>query len=190
MKRAALLATLVVALCAGCVAPKGKTPEEKRASAMQMRDEALTQLYARRPKARAEVESAPGYAVLDGFSIHPGLGTFASGYGVIVDNKTKEVTHQKFWRFGIGPGLAVKTYHVVAIFRDEEIVKKAAEGSWLFGLFAEASLKFGDFGGTISGLTDFGSTNFYEWTTTGVALELIVLGTGKTRLDKELEASP
>jgi hypothetical protein len=93
---------LALTLVSACASPEGKTPAEKKAYALMVRDGALTQLYARNPETKAKIAAAPGYLFLSGFSVHPGIGTFANAYGIVQNNKTGTQTHVRFSRFGIG----------------------------------------------------------------------------------------
>ena len=133
--------------------------------------EALTELFERNPEALAEVESSAGYFFLSGFSLHPGILSFANGYGIAVDNSTGDHTHSRLFRLAIGPGLAVKGYYVVVIAKTPEAFEALEAGPSVWGLLAEASFKFGDFGGSAAaeGLT--GDVSAYLWTHTGFAIE-------------------
>ena len=57
------IAVITLLSVSGCRTAKGDTPGEKRAYALKMRDDALTELYKERPDAKKHVEGAPGYAV-------------------------------------------------------------------------------------------------------------------------------
>jgi hypothetical protein len=165
--------TLALALVSGCSSPEGKTPTDQKAYAVLTRDEALTELYQRNPEAKEEIAAASGYVFLSGFAAHPGLLTFANAYGIVQDNSTGRQTHIRMTRFGVGPGLAVKGYYVVATLDSPEAVAAAAEGVWTGGGLAEGSFKFGDFGGSAS-VEGYGAGTGHAWlwTHTGVAIEL------------------
>jgi len=174
MIRSLPLLALALAVVSGCAAPEGRTAVEKKAYAMSVRDEALAELYAREPQARAQLEAAPGYVFLSGFSLHPGILTFANAYGIVQNNKTGTQTHIRLTRMGIGPGIAVKGYYLVVVLNSEEAIDAIAHGRWSGGGLAEASFKFGDFGGSAAaeGLGGSVATESYLWTHTGVSLEL------------------
>ena len=169
-----LALTLAPALSAACSSPEGRTPTEEKAYALMVRDEALSDLYVREPQAREKLEGAPGYVFFSGFSLHPGLLTFANAYGIVQDNVTGKQTHVRLTRFGIGPGLAIKGYYLVAILGSDEAVAALSESNWNAGGLAEASFRFGDFGGSAAaeGLGGSAVTESYLWTHTGFALEL------------------
>ena len=174
MMRSLPLLALTLALVSGCSAPEGRTAVEKKAYAISVRDEALGELYAREPDARAKLEAAPGYVFMSGFAAHPGILTFANAYGIVQNNKTGKQTHIRLTRMGIGPGLAIKGYYIVVLLSSDEAVKAVEEGRWSGGGLAEASFRFGDFGGSAAaeGLGGSVSTESYLWTHTGFALEL------------------
>jgi hypothetical protein len=169
-----LALTLAPALSAACSSPEGRTPTEEKAYALMVRDEALSELYVREPQARERIEGAPGYVFLSGFALHPGILTFANAYGVLQDNVTGKQTHIRLTRFGLGPGLAIKGYYLVAVLSSAEVVAAVEEGKWNAGGLAEASFHFGDFGGSLAaeGLGGSSTVATYLWTHTGFAIEL------------------
>lgn len=177
---------LALALVSGCSSPEGKTAAEQKAYTIMVRDEALAELYVRNPEAKAQLEAAPGYVFLSGFSVHPGLLTFANAYGIVQNNAAATQTHVRLTRFGIGPGLTVKGYYAVVILNDPEMITALEHGKWIGGGFAEASFKFGDFGGSAAVEGSGGHVETYVWTHTGVALELVA-GYAKVGPEEELK---
>jgi len=173
-----------LALLAGCASPEGETVAEKTAYTLMVRDQALKQLYERDPTAKDKLAAAPGYAFLSGFAIHPGFLTFANAYGVIQDNVSGKLVYVRMTRFGIGPGLAVKGYYVVATMSAEDLAA-AAGGEWHMGSFAEASFKFGDTGGSANAESFTTTIEDWVWTHTGVAIELAA-GFGKVYPENDL----
>jgi lipid-binding SYLF domain-containing protein len=176
-----------------CLSPSGDTPQEKIASALEMRDKALAAVYEEDPDVKADVEKSVGYLTLSNFSIHPGLISFATGYGVLVNKLSGKNTHVKWHRLTIGPGLAVKGLYVVAVFHDQELMERFEDGKWTAGGQAEASFVFGDFGGALDAGWIFNrKVDLHYVTHTGVALELELFGVGKVSEDKKLNraASP
>lgn len=176
---------LGLAVLAGCASPDGETLAEKQAFTLKKRDVAMAELAVRDPAARAKTEVAIGYLFMSCFSIHPGFGTFANGYGVIHNNRTGRETFIRMTRFGLGPGLAVKGYYVVATLDNLEDVEALEQGTWYVGAFAEASFRFGGTGGSAIGETVRGQNEVWVWTHTGVSLELAA-GGGKYYLDDSM----
>jgi hypothetical protein len=172
-----VLGTLLLA--AGCASPDGDSPAEKRAYTLRVREEALAELYADEPEARAAIEAAPGYVFMSGFAVHPGILTFGNAYGIVQNNRTGEQSHVRLTRFAIGPGLAVKGYYGVVTLPSEDAVNEFRAGRWYGVAFADASFNFGDFGGTAAvGDTAGPSSQGWLWTHTGVSLE-VAAGGGK-----------
>jgi hypothetical protein len=176
---------VALSVLAGCASPEGKTVAEKTAYTLMVRDEALKQLYERDPTAKDKIATAAGYVFLSGFAIHPGLFTFANAYGVIQDNTTGKLVYIRLTRFGVGPGLAVKGYYVVATLSTPEVLAALEEGQWHVGALAEASFHFGDTGGSAAGETYTNTVEGWLWTHTGVAIELAA-GFGKIYPEDEL----
>lgn len=177
-------------LSASCLAPSGKTVEEKRASALEMRDKALATLYEDKPSLKEKVENSAGYAVFSNFSIHPGLISFANGYGVLTNNETDELTHQRWFRLTLGPGIAVKWLYAVVLFDKTSDVERFAKGPWVAGGQAELGFVFGDFGGALeAGWTFRRGTDVSYTTHTGVAAEIELFGIGKVTNKKKLNQS-
>jgi lipid-binding SYLF domain-containing protein len=156
----------------GCVS--GSTPAEQRATMLRVRDETLATLYTRAPEAKAALEEAVGYVVLKGFSLHPGMMTFASGTITVVDNATGKPIFDRMFRFAVGPGLALKSHRVVILIHNEETLKRMAGSPWLLGALLEASFHFGGFGGSAAAATTGGDVTAYYWTKTGFSLEAAV----------------
>ena len=160
-----------------CTGPGGSTVGEQRAAALEMKVDALAEIYSEFPELESQVEEAAGHAVFSNFSLHPGMVTFASGYGVLEDHASEKVTHLRMFRFGVGPGLAIKGFKLLFVIKNEDALADIKSGKFVFGGFADASFKFGDFGGGVSGVLSLTSdVDAYLWTRTGFALELTIAG--------------
>lgn len=179
--RRLLVASLALALVvqAGCMGPPGSTKEEEVANALKMRDETLEELYVREPGTKEVLANAPGYVVMKGGSLHLGLISLATCYMVIVDKSDPKPRHDNFFRFGLGPGIAAKSFHGVMIVHDRQTLLDWIDKPWMFGLLIEASFKFGSFGGSLADAYSFGDNGtVYYWTGNGFALEA-ALGIGR-----------
>lgn len=184
-----LAAVLLGPLVSGCMSPSGSTVEEQRASGLKMRDEALAAFYEDDPELKQQVESAPGYAVFSNFSIHPGILSFATGYGVLTNNRANRNTHLRWHRLTLGPGIAIKGLYGLAVFHDQELMENFEDGKWTAGGQIEASFIFGDFGGALEAGWIFNrQVDVYYMTHTGVALELELFGVGKVSTNSSLNA--
>jgi hypothetical protein len=187
-----LLLMMMVASSAACLSPGGDTVDEQRANGIAERDRALNEYFIREPLAKAELERSPGYLFFKGGSLHLGLISLALGYVLVTDNKTNEVAYRKIFRFGLGPGLAIKSFYNVSwpglaiksfynvsLIRDEALVKKLQSDSSKFfmGAGAEVSFRIGDFGGTLDAASSFNhDIDTSIWTKNGASIELLIAG--------------
>ena len=173
--RCSFTALFAAGLLSQTACVSGSTPAEQRATMLRNRDETLATLYMRAPEARAAVEGAAGYLVLKGFSLHPGMMTFASGTITVVDNATGEPIFDRMFRFAVGPGLAIKSHRVVMVIKNQETLKRLSGSPWVLGALLEASFHFGNFGGSAAAATSVGDDlTAYYWTNTGFSLEAAV----------------
>ena len=193
MKARILLTLAVVALglpaAAGLFSAKGDNAEEKRAKVRQDRDEILAKLYKTNPEAKAKIEKAAGYGTFNNKNMNLFLLSTGHGYGMVVDNKTKQETFMAMGSLGGGLGLGAKDLSVVFIFKNPDVMKTFVESGWQFGGEADATAKAGNTGAATAkeGAADTGGHLFeiYQMTDTGVALQATVAGT-KYWKDKDL----
>lgn len=177
-------------LACGCAAPKGETPQAQRDYALAMKDRALDQVYTKKPDARAAVEGAPGYMVIDGLSWGLGFLGSGGGYGVAVNNATKEVTYIRLWHFMPGFGIAGKGYKELVVFQDADTFQKFTTGKWDTGGNAEAAFNFGETGGSALASGSFDKkVKVYEVTNDGIVLRASI-PISKYSRDKKLNAPP
>jgi lipid-binding SYLF domain-containing protein len=177
---------LLVLLLVGCAAPKGETVKAKRNYVQQMKSETLTRLYKEAPEARQKVAGAPGYAVFSSINTNLLLLSSASGYGVCVDRASGRNSYMKMMQIGVGPGLGIKDYRAVFIFKNRETLKHFVDKGWEFGGHADAAAKSGEKGGAVGGQASIEQDmEIYTLTEAGVALQATLAGT-KYWLDKDL----
>lgn len=178
---------VAVVLLAGCgPKKKGLTLDERRQSVVDMEKETLQRLYKEAPDAQAKLESAPGYGVFSNANVNLVLVSAGGGYGVVVDNATKQRTYMRMALGGVGLGLGAKDYRVVMIFKDKDTMTKLIEKGWDAGAHADAAAKAGEKGAEASAEGDLRKgIDIYSMTESGLALQATVAGT-KYWKDKEL----
>ncbi len=178
---------VAVVLLAGCgPKKKGLTLDERRQSVVDMEKETLQRLYKEAPDAQAKLESAPGYGVFSNANVNLVLVSAGGGYGVVVDNATKQRTYMRMALGGVGLGLGAKDYRVVMIFKDKDTMTKFIEKGWDAGAHADAAAKAGEKGAEASAEGDLRKgIDIYSMTESGLALQATVAGT-KYWKDKEL----
>lgn len=173
-----LIAVLLLAFIVSGCASLGSTPDEKRTTILDMRDQALAQLYRERPEARERIASAAGYAVFDAASQNLILLQTEGGYGVLT-SASGQTTFMKAGGAGIGFGVGLKDYREVIVFRDTEDFERFRDVGWDASGRAEATAKGGNLGGSATGRqsVDLDVTT-YQLMDAGIALQATV---GATR---------
>lgn len=175
---------LIIVLCAiltvnvtGCASVGGKTPAEKRQSILAMKNEVLSELYKIKPDVKAQVKSAPGYAVFSNANVNIIFASFGGGYGVVKNNRTGKHTFMKMGEVGVGLGLGVKDFRAVFVFHDAKTMNDFVEKGWAFGAQADAAAKASDKGGAVGGEVSADNMTIYQITESGLALQATVKGT-------------
>ena len=161
-----------------CVAPKGNTVHDKRNYVLSMKNETLGELYSKRPEAKSKVKKAAGYAVFSNINTNLFLISSGNGYGVAIDNQNDKKTYMKMNFAGLGPGLGVKDFRAVLIFKNSETFKKFVDGDWQFGGHADAAAKSDEKGAATGGeMYIENDIEIYQMTEAGIALQATVAGT-------------
>ena len=185
-----LLAACIAAGVAGCSKTVGDTASEKKDYAQEMKKNTIAELYEKKPKAKAKIANAAGYAVFSNININLFLLSSGNGYGIVRDQSSGEETYMKMRMFGVGLGLGAKDFRAVIIFKDKEALDTFTESGWEWGAHADAAAKADDKGGEASGQAEItGSMEIYTFTESGIALQATVAGTKYWR-DKELSPRP
>jgi len=153
------------------------TKEEKQQAIRTMKDSALTQLFKEKPDTRTQLTSAPGYAVFSNVNVNVILFAAGTGFGLVKDNSSGEITYMNMAEAGVGFGLGVKDYRIVMVFHSQEAMRQFVESGWTFGGNADAALKANDKGGAVQGEAYFGNVTVYTFTESGIALQATVKGT-------------
>jgi len=117
--------------------------EEKRRAILSMRDRTLAQLYKTNPEAKAEVESAVGYAVFDATGINVIMLVGVKGKGIAVENGSNKATYMNMVRAGTGPGIGYKDYRMVFVFKSKTVFDQFTTLGMDAGASADATMKMG-----------------------------------------------
>ena len=174
-----LIIVHLLGACSSTSSPPNPTPiPEKRQNILAMKNETLSDLYKMKPKTRAIVAEAPGYAVFSNANVNIILASFGGGYGVVKNNKTGKHTYMKMAELGIGLGLGVKDYRLIFIFHDKATMHQFIDSGWEFGAQADAAAVADDKGvGAVGGEALIHNITIYQITKTGIALQATVKGT-------------
>lgn len=184
-----LCVVAMASVLTACATSKGHRPENKRQVIKEMQQETLSNLYRVRPQARAQIASAPGYAVFSNANVNLILASFGGGYGVVHNNGNQHRTYMKMGELGLGLGLGIKDFRAVFIFHDHETMNRFVESGWEFGGHADAAAKASDMGAAVGGEALLDNITIYQLTESGLALQATVKGT-KYWQDDDLNAAP
>lgn len=201
----------LIPLIAACHTAKGATQAEKQAYVIRMKEDTLRELTEPKPELAARIRSAAGYAVFSNVNAGIFIVTNGNGYGVVVNNRTREKTYMRMAELGAGIGMGLRQLRQVFIFHDEGSMASFIEHGLELGGDADATAKAKDRGivlGSQAGIASGGASmglsgeageakrgaagtgvEIYELTSWGVALRANVTGT-KYWKDKKLNADP
>lgn len=188
IRAAPAVTALLLMLCALPAVARQKQDDQKKRkkqdAVLKMRDQALADLIKAKPETAAEIRRAAGYAVFDNAGIHLLLLATSRGKGVVVNNATGTPIYMKMRTVGAGPGLGVKDYRVIFVFRNPATLKKFTESGWDFGGEADAAAKSKKEGGAVSAAASATEDmKIYTITKKGVALQATLGGTKFSRDD-------
>jgi lipid-binding SYLF domain-containing protein len=160
--------------------------EQQRNDIRKMRDEALAELYQKRPDLKDTVARAAGYAAFSNVGLQVVFFGGGGGRGLVVDNATGKEHFMRMAQATAGFGIGVKDFRVVFIFHDSESMNKFIYSGWEFGGEVEAAAKSGERGGAASQtqLVQRG-IEVYQLTQAGVSASATLGGT-KYWKDKDL----
>jgi lipid-binding SYLF domain-containing protein len=157
-----------------------KTADEKRADIRKMRDDVLSEFYARQPELKARVRDAAGYAVFSNVGVNIVFASFAGGHGVVVKRGMFK-DEEKFMRMGsagIGLGLGVKDFRALFIFTEKRKLDDFIVKGWDFGGQADAAAKSEKKGDAIGDSGSFTKgVEIYQLTKNGIVLQATLQGT-------------
>ena len=155
--------------------------KKKQAKVLEMKDKALADLARDKPETSAEIKKAAGYAVFDNNGIHILLLATSRGNGVVISNRGDAPFFMKMKQIGAGPGLGVKDYRVIFIFKSAQAMNSFKNGGWDATAEADAAAKTKDSGGaaaaTGSTVGSSADPKIYTITKKGVALQATLGGT-------------
>lgn len=177
---AVILATLVFAGIATVTTAQKEDDKKKKkqAKVLEMKDQTLADLYKGKPEAQGEIRNAPGYAVFDNNGIHLLLLATSRGNGVVMTNGGAAPFFMKMKTIGAGPGLGVKDYRVIFVFKNATALSKFKDGGWDTTAEADAAAKSKKSGGAASTSgSSVDDVKIYTITKKGVALQATLGGT-------------
>ena len=173
-----MIAMVSLFLIISCATPKGDTNQEKVSHILKMKSETLAELYQNKPETQSKVLKGAGYAVFSNINTNLFLFSSGNGYGVAIDNSNGKKTYMKMNFLGLGPGIGVKDFRAVFVFKNKQVMNDFIESGWEFGGHADAAAKSGDKGAAAGGemyIED--DIEIYQITEAGIALQATIAGT-------------
>jgi lipid-binding SYLF domain-containing protein len=168
-----LVCVVLIALLSGC-ASLGDTPDAKRATVLEMRDQTLARLFEAEPGARQRIAEAAGYGVFDAASQNLILLQTGGGYGVLT-SADGATTFMKVGGAGVGFGIGLKDYREVIIFRTRDSFERFRDSGWEASGQAEATAQAGASGGAAAGKQSLDlDVRTYQIMEAGIALQATV----------------
>ena len=181
-----LVASLMLSFTlVACASMGNGSKAEKQQKILKMKNEVLTQLFAKKPDTRSQINSASGYAVFNNANINLFLVSAGTGYGVVKNIRTGQHTYMNMAEGGVGLGLGAKDYRIVMVFHTTTAMDHFINNGWSFGGNADAAAKAADKGASIEGEAYYGGVTVYTFTESGLALQATIKGT-KFWKDKQL----
>jgi len=168
---------LAISTLTACVTTQGTSKAEKQQAILEMKNTTLTRLFQVKPDTKAQVNSAPGYAVFSNANVNLLLASFGGGYGVVKNMKTGQHTYMNMGEVGVGLGLGAKDFRIVMVFHSVEAMHNFIENGWVFGGQADAAAKASDKGAAIGGEMLLNGITVYQLTESGLALQATIKGT-------------
>jgi lipid-binding SYLF domain-containing protein len=146
--------------------------EQDRQKILSMKDSTLADLYRQKPKAKDEIEKAPGYAVFDASGVYVVLYVGVEGRGVMIDNSNGEATYMTMARAGTGPGVGYEQFRYVIVFKSKKLVDTFKTVGGDIGASGHLVAKGFDVGGSIGAQMSFDpELSVYQITEDGLAAE-------------------
>lgn len=173
-----LLAILSAGLLAGCLAPQGDSPDEKRAAIQRMKAETLDFLYKERPSAHDVIDKSAGYAVFSNVSGQYFFVGGGGGYGVAVDRASGRQTYMKMAQVGLGFGLGLQDLRAVFVFHSRRAFDDFVTKGWEFSAQMDAAAKAREKGAAVTGEVSIDAeTSVYTLSEAGLLAKVNLAGT-------------
>ncbi len=176
-RRAVALCIILAFMIVGCATMGDKPKAQKQQAILDMKNKTLSDLYKVKPDVKAQIASAPGYAVFSNMNVYIIFAGVGGGYGVVINNRTGKHTYMRMGEVGVGLGLGAKDFRLVFVFHSAETMNHFVKYGLAFGAQADAAAKASDKGGAVGGEATVSNMTIYQLTETGLALQATVKGT-------------
>ena len=139
MNRLLLVIISSVFVLSGCSTMSVDERDEKRSSIDAMAEEAIAGLIERDSKVQTEIDASLGYAVANMKLTKVPIVGAGGGEGVLIDKDTQQRIYFNVTRLDIGGGWGARSYKVLLVIEEQQILDRLKSGAWEFQAGAEAS---------------------------------------------------
>ena len=139
MNRLLLVIISSVFVLSGCSTMSVDERDEKRSSIDAMAEEAIAGLIERDSKVQSEIDASLGYAVANMKLTKVPIVGAGGGEGVLIDKDTQQRIYFNVTRLDIGGGWGARSYKVLLVIEEQQILDRLKTGAWEFQAGAEAS---------------------------------------------------
>jgi hypothetical protein len=105
----------------------------------QMAADTVLQLEKKHPDLKEQLESIPGYMVINMNVLKIPVFGAGGGPAVVIDRNTGEHSYVKVSKLEFGAGWGGRRYKVLLAFKDPALLEKAEKGKWVYQMGAEVS---------------------------------------------------
>jgi hypothetical protein len=139
MKKLRFLLIGVLLFATGCSTMTATEKEQKRSEIDAMAKKAVAGLIEKDAAVQTEMDASLAYAVANMKVTKVPIFGAGGGEGVLVNKKTQQRIYFTVSRLDIGGGWGARSYKVLLIINEPEVLKRLEGGAWEFQAGVEAS---------------------------------------------------
>lgn len=139
MKKILLLLVTLTFVLSGCSTMTTSEKEQKRSELNAMAEKTIAGLIEQDGKVKTEIDESVGYAVANMKLTKVPIVGAGGGEGVSFNKHKKDPIYFTVSRFDLGGGWGARSFKVLLVFQDSEVMENLNDGIWEFQAGAEAS---------------------------------------------------
>ena len=139
MKKILLLLLTLIFVLSGCSTMTTSEKEQKRNELDAMAEKTIAGLIEQDEKVKTEIDESLGYAVANMKLTKVPIVGAGGGEGVSFNKNRKDPIYFTVSRFDLGGGWGARSFKVLLVFQDRDVMERLNDGIWEFQAGAEAS---------------------------------------------------
>ena len=140
MKKKIIFILLISLFLISCSGMTVKEQYNEREKINKMVDYTISELSKKNPKLQDSLDNSEGYAVANmKLTKIPVIG-IGGGPGVVIDKTTDEHVYLDIRRIDFGGGWGARSYKILMVINNKEILEDFKTGKWVFEFGGEASV--------------------------------------------------